>query len=435
MFMILKAFKDLLNAEEYVYRTINNDIIDPEFNKLVQLALKSKSVISLNDERFDKTILPLVLFLEGVTNSIIEGRLKSLLVMCHGKPSGKHRPLSREVYISGYDLIQNWILDPIKALFETKLSFVYSPGIPIIFHWNYTAVKRFMRSLKMLNFVDSSKALTRLFNLSTYFTLVSRDTIKSYTTSIDNIFTKGKIESGEESLSALVISTINKLIGPDVFLVEIADKLVQLWFQIIVKVIKVTKDSINKKSMSAENLLRTLDEVTKIKQYLSHDFLDNLSTRIAEECTDNLEIIQGALSDAYHDLYYSFIHRFEEISQPWITAASEKIILKIAENMQKFKKIAGLYRVTNKKAPTTPSECTKTTYQPVSNLTTKPLFTDLSTELKSLLLNSIFQKSLVALMPIVKSMLEEEKQKSNSLAKFSKDKLENTDFDNICIQM
>lgn len=146
--MILKSFKQLLNSEEYVYRTINNEIIDPEFNKLVQQALKSKSVISLNDKNFDKSSLPMSIFVEGALEVFMKGTLKYLIKMCHGQPEGKYKPLSREVYISGYDIILNCILEPIKALFETKLSFVYSPGIPLIFHSNYCVVRTFIQNIQ-----------------------------------------------------------------------------------------------------------------------------------------------------------------------------------------------------------------------------------------------------------------------------------------------
>lgn len=66
------------------------------------------------------------------------------------------------------------------------------------------------------------------FNLSTYFTLVSRDIIKDYSTHISNVFSKGKIESGEEGLAHLVISTLSKCIGEDIYLIEIADKILTL---------------------------------------------------------------------------------------------------------------------------------------------------------------------------------------------------------------
>jgi hypothetical protein len=213
VFMILKSFKQLLHSEEYVYRTINNDIIDPEFNKLVQKALKSKSVISLNDKQFDKSKLPLSIFIDGVMKIYTEGSLKNLIKMCHGKPEERCRPLSRQVYISGYDIILNCILEPTKVLLENKLSFVYSPGIQMIFRSNYFTVRTFVKSIISCGVKDSKGIISHIiskYNLPTYFTLVAREVIRDFATKLDSTLSKGKIETGEESLSNIVISTVNK---------------------------------------------------------------------------------------------------------------------------------------------------------------------------------------------------------------------------------
>lgn len=137
VFMILKSFKELPNSKDYVYRTINNEIIDPEFNKLVQNALKSKSFVSLDSESFDKSALPLTIFIEGAMKLFLTGSLKNLIQMCHQSPPKVYTPLSKSIFISGYDIIMKCILEPTKTLFDTKLNFVYSSGIPMIFHSNY----------------------------------------------------------------------------------------------------------------------------------------------------------------------------------------------------------------------------------------------------------------------------------------------------------
>ena len=188
--------------------------------------------------------------------------------------------------------------------------------------------------------------------------------------------------------------------------------------------------------MSAENLLRILDEITKIEQYFSHEMFDNLIEICIKIKGQISEEITAALTESFHELFENIIKRFEVLSSPCIIAASEKISLRLSENMQQFKHIAGIYRLTNKKSPNKPSEYTNVTYKPVENLTSKDFFIHLSPKLKIMLLNSIFQKSLTDLYDVVNKMLEEEKLKSNSLNKFSKDgNAKNTDYDNICIQM
>jgi len=438
VFMILKSFKQLVHSEQYVYRTINNEIIDPEFNKLVQLALKSKSVISLTDKDFEKSKLPLRIFTDGAMDIFMNGSLKNLIKMWHGKPQGKYRPLSREVYISGYDIILNCILEPTKSLFETKMSFVYSPGIPMIFHANYLAVRRFVVNIEKCGVKDSKGIIKHIlgkYNLSIYFTMVSREIIKEYTTKLDSTFAKGKIESGEEGVSHLVITTLQRCIGDNLFLIEVSDKILSMWIQIVIRALHVTKETINKKSMSAENLLRILDEVTKIDQYMNYDFLDQLSEICSKSCEKNAEAIIQSLSDSYRELYDLLSTRIDSLNHPWIKAASEKITQRLAENMRQFKQIAGVFRLTSKKAPTVHSDYTNVTFKPVENLVSKEFFTHLSIKLKTLLLNSIFQKSLWKLHGILSEMLEEEKAKSNPLTKFSKDGAKNTDYDNICVQV
>lgn len=104
--------------------------------------------------------------------------------------------------------------------------------------------------------------------------------------------------------------------------------------------------------------------------------------------------------------------------------------------MQQFKHIAGIYRLTNKKAPSKHSEYTNITYKPVENLLSKEFYLHLSPKLKSLLLDSIFQCSLKDLYEVVRKMLEEERKKANSLLKFSKESSnKNSDYQNICLQM
>ena len=188
--------------------------------------------------------------------------------------------------------------------------------------------------------------------------------------------------------------------------------------------------------MSAENLLRILDEITKIEQFFGHELYDTLIENWIKIKGGLSEEIIDALTDSYHELYELVVKRFEVLSNPCISAASEKISQRLYENMQQFKHIAGIYRLTNKKAPNKPSEYTNVTYKPVENLTSKDFFIHLSPKLKIMLLNSIFQKSLIDLYEVANKMLEEEKLKSNSLSKFSKDgNTKNTDYDNIWIQI
>lgn len=394
VFMILKSFKQLMHSEDYVYRTINNEIIDPEFKQLVQSALKSKSIISLNDTKFDKSKLPLSIFIDGVMKLFQEGSLKNLIQMCHGKPKGRPKPLSREVYIDGYDIILNCILKPTRALFETKLSFAYSPGIPVIFHSNYAVVRSFAKKILELGVDDEEEIVKQIlskFNLSTYFTLVSREIIKEFNTKIEVAFGKGKIQTGNDSVSDIVMSTIKKCIGEDLFLIEISDKILTLCFQLVIRVLHVTKETINKKSMSAENLLRILDEVNKIN-FISHEFLETLVEICSEISGKDTEESLNILAENYNELFELLLKRFDALNHPCISAASEKISQRLAENMKQFKHIAGIYRLTNKKAPTKPSEYTNVTFKPVEHLVSKEFFIHLSPKLKSMLLNSIFQK-------------------------------------------
>lgn len=252
------------------------------------------------------------------------------------------------------------------------------------------------------------------FNLGIYFTLVSRDVIKNYVANIETIFQKGRIETGDQSVSKLVTSNLDKIIGNDLFLIEVSDKILTLSFQIIIRVIQVAKDTINKKSMSAENLLRILDEITKIEQYLGHDFYDKLVEICSKHSQVGQEEISRNMIDSYNELYDIISLRFDALNQPCIAAASEKITQRLTENMQQFKQVAGVYRLTNKKAPTSPSEHTKVTFKPVENLVNKEFFVNLSPKLKTLLLNSIFQKSLLQLNGIIDKMLEEENNLLNN---------------------
>ena len=228
---------------------------------------------------------------------------------------------------------------------------------------------------------------------------------------------------------------MNKLIGEDLFLPEIVDKILTLCFQLIIKALQFAKDTINSKSMSAENLLRILDEITKVEQFLNHDFLDNLIQICNKTCYLQGDKIIEQVSGSYRDLFEVLSTRFDDLNLPCISAASEKITKRLSENMEKFKLIAGVYRLTNKSMPETPSDHTKITFKPVENLVSKEFYVNLCPKLKTLLLNSIFQKSLSDLNIIIKKMLEEEKNKSTSLSKFSKEGAKNTDFDHICMQI
>lgn len=75
VFMILKWFKQLSHSDQ-VYQTLNNCINEAEFKILIQKALKSKSLVSPGDKDFDKSKLPLSIFINGVIEIFLEGSLK-----------------------------------------------------------------------------------------------------------------------------------------------------------------------------------------------------------------------------------------------------------------------------------------------------------------------------------------------------------------------
>ena len=84
----------------------------------------------------------------------------------------------------------------------------------------------------------------------------------------------------------------------------------------MIRALHVTKETINKKSMSAENLLRILDEVTKIDQYMNYDFLDQLSEICSKSCEKNAEAIIQSLSDSYRELYDLLSTRIDSLNHP-----------------------------------------------------------------------------------------------------------------------
>ena len=84
----------------------------------------------------------------------------------------------------------------------------------------------------------------------------------------------------------------------------------------VIRLLYLTKDTIGKKSMSAENLLRILDEVTKVEHYMSQEFLESV-VEISQEMTDNQQpnavdmLIQG-----YNQLFDLVSKRFNELNDP-----------------------------------------------------------------------------------------------------------------------
>jgi len=101
----------------------------------------------------------------------------------------------------------------------------------MIFHANYLAVRRFVVNIEKCGVKDSKGIIKHIlgkYNLSIYFTMVSREIIKEYTTKLDSTFAKGKIESGEEGVSHLVITTLQRCIGDNLFLIEVSDKILSM---------------------------------------------------------------------------------------------------------------------------------------------------------------------------------------------------------------
>ena len=84
----------------------------------------------------------------------------------------------------------------------------------------------------------------------------------------------------------------------------------------VIRLLYLTKETIGKKSMSAENLLRILDEVTKVEHYMSQEFLESV-VEISQEMTDNQQpnavdmLIQG-----YNQLFDLVSKRFNELNDP-----------------------------------------------------------------------------------------------------------------------
>jgi hypothetical protein len=68
--------------------------------------------------------------------------------------------------------------------------------------------------------------------------------------------------------------------------------------------------------MSAENLLRILDELAKIEQYLGHEFLERLTDICGRFTGEDAKTLVAKLTDNYYELYDLLVLRFDSLNQP-----------------------------------------------------------------------------------------------------------------------
>ena len=61
--------------------------------------------------------------------------------MTTGKGEGDG--LTQHVKVEGYDIVLNCVYVPMLAVLNTELNFVFLPGMPRLFHENYSIAKPF----------------------------------------------------------------------------------------------------------------------------------------------------------------------------------------------------------------------------------------------------------------------------------------------------
>ena len=130
--------------------------------------------------------------------------------------------------------------------------------------------------------------------------------------------------------------------------------------------------------------------------------------------------------------------RFELLTRPCIAAISKKIQSKLSDNVQMFRQVPSVYRMTNRELVNKPSQFMDRLLKPLLLLSESQGFSNLSEGLRAKVNENVIKTALEDMKEVIKEIMIEETKVNESLQKFKKADTSSSqlsDFDKMRVQL
>ncbi|CDW83466.1 ldlcp-related protein [Stylonychia lemnae] len=424
---ILRCFK-LLQIQKSFFDLLQNYIVRPAINSLVKKAFDAKSnVISVMKGDKDQ-LLPFQIYINGIQTELLEGTLRSLLEITLTNEDDYN-------FVADFNVIQDCVWPIMIKSLDQQLSFVFSSGLQM-FQKNFVIAKQFTEYLdKKFNLTSFADELILRFNVQTYLNVLVIENTDKFSQEIEKQF--DQTNDSIKPLHQITISYAVKVLKDDLYLEEIGDKLIKLSIQFIVRHLNFVMDKVNeRKSMATERILFILEDLSALQLDIKNILQPLILVRLS---------FMGGQKGDQEELQVKFVNpllkelklRFDLLAQPCIQGISTKIHQRLTENIQAFKQVPAMYRMTNRDVQNQPSQFLQNMLNPLQNLSEQKLFSTLSENVKHKLYDNVLQSCLKEISNLLEEILGEEKKMHESLMKYKKNNAgENvlTDYDKMLIQ-
>jgi hypothetical protein len=173
--------------------------------------------------------------------------------------------------VSGLNILRECLWPQVLTMLDQNLSTVFNSNNAYQFHTNYLTAKDFIKFLREVYFPGSEEqdsyfldGLIDMFNLQTYFNVVTVEITSQFQSEIDKIYDQANNSEGSKSMSSVTIGYIGKVLS-QLYLPELGDKMIKLAIQFAIRHLNWVMDKINeKKTMSTERLLLILEDLSRL---------------------------------------------------------------------------------------------------------------------------------------------------------------------------
>lgn len=237
------------------------------------------------------------------------------------------------------DLLGDAIWTPFQHLLSTRLSEIFKPGLPDIFHKNYTCSMQFIEELGLIRQHEATIAFESRWNLELYYQLRQQQMSQA-------------LENSNDLTASNIWDLMNRCLDSSVFIDRLGHKFVGLQLQLLQSYLS---------HCSEANL--SLDMISEMK-WLEEKVETVLKSEIIEKLNDieTAEIIQA--------LYQEPLMKMHAITNECWLKVQDTLVKDCLKVLPALRTIKNQYQMTNKPAPTTHSTYVSNLLKPIEEFIT-----------------------------------------------------------------
>eukprot|EP00347_Sterkiella_histriomuscorum_P008964 403343057 len=397
----LRCYK-IMDQKQIFYNVITDNLLSNEITVLVKKAFDQKTNQIMIQE-------------------IIEGILEHIIRITLMEQESFN-------FVVSYDVLGDCLWPLIMKSLDNQLSFVFSTANTQLFQKNFLIAQGFKNYLESkLGNQRIGQDLISKFNLQTYHNVLVIENIDKFTQELEKQF--DQTNDTLRPIHQITIAYAIKVLKDDFYLQEIGDKLIKLSVQFVIRHLNFVMDKVNeKKSMATERILYILEDLTLLQKCINKNLAPLILLRLS--VVHGLQATEEQMRQVFiNPILKELKVRFDHLAEPCISGISTKIYQRLVENLQAFKQVATMFRMTNRDVENKPSQFLQNLLNPLQNLSEQKLFSTLSQEVKYQLFDKVLKGGLKELHNLINGIVEEEKKMHESLKKYKKEASSNSSND------